>query len=344
LFKWEKPSKIDFIEAGAKSILRWQNTFAGTGDIEYSLADNNWLPLATGVDLTKNHFYWNVPDTISPVVVRMKIANSHFYSDTFFITSLLKPTTGFVCGDSLLIYWNKLKNVSQYQLYQLGEKYMEPFLITADTTSVISKNNLSNSFIAVAPVLSNGKTAEKSYAFDFSKQGAGCFINSFYTNKDGAVAKLNLIMGTLINVASINFEKQEGAEYINIATPAVTGQLDYHVNYSPLKKGIVNFRVKVILKNGQVIYSNPEAVFYAAPGEYVLLPVPVKKNSLITVISTSPEGELLIITDVTGRQVLQKKLIAVQDYINTSLLPAGIYFYQVIKTGKRISAGKLVVL
>jgi Subtilase family/Secretion system C-terminal sorting domain len=343
-FKWEKPAGIDFAEANTQSILRWQNSFSGNGDVEYSLGDNKWIPLATGVDLSKNYFYWKVPDSVSPAVVRMKIGNNYFYSDTFLITKLLTPTTGFVCGDSILLYWNKIKNINQYQLYRLGEKYMEPFLTVNDTTAVISKNNLSNTFIAVAPVLNNGMVEQKSYAFDFTKQGAGCFINSFYAEQDEALAKLNLTMGTLINVAAIVFEKMDDTGYTVIASPVVAGRLQYQENYSPLKKGITNFRVRLILKNGQVIYSNREAVFYSAPGEYVLFPVPVKRNNDITVISSLPDGEIISLLDITGRLVLKKRIIAAKDFIKTTTLQSGIYFYRVTKKGTTLASGKLIVL
>jgi Secretion system C-terminal sorting domain len=148
----------------------------------------------------------------------------------------------------------------------------------------------------------------------------------------------------LINLASVVFEKQEGTSYIAIATPVINGQLNYQVNYDPLKKGITNFRVKIILKNGQVVYSNPEAVFYAAPGEYVLFPVPVLRNNPVTVISALPDGETVSLIDATGRIVLQKVLTASQDYIQTSGLQPGIYFYRVTKNATRLASGKLIVL
>jgi hypothetical protein len=111
-----------------------------------------------------------------------------------------------------------------------------------------------------------------------------------------------------------------------------------------LKKGITNFRIKVVLKNGQVIYSSTEAVFYAASGEYVLFPVPVVRNNDITVISSLPDGEIISLLDVTGRLVLQKRIIAAKDFIKTNTLQAGLYFYQVTKKGTRLASGKLIIL
>ncbi len=343
-FHWQKPSSIDFAEAGTQSVLRWQNAFAGTGSIEYSLADNNWLPLFTRIDLSKNYFYWKPPDTISQALMRMKIGNEYFYSDTFLITALLKPTTGFICGDSVLIYWNKLKNIQRYQVYYLGEKYLQPLSIATDTIIVIAKKDLSDKYAAVAPILSNGITAQKSYAFDYTKQGAGCFINSFYADRNGDAARLNLAMGTLLNVAVIIFEKQDIAGYSTIASLAITGQLQYAINYTGLKNGITNFRVKIILTNGQIIYSNTEAFFYATPGQYVLLPVPANRSSGITLITTSPDGEIISLMDAMGRLVLKKQLLYPRETINTAALQAGQYFYRITKNGSKKVSGKLIIL
>ena len=161
---------------------------------------------------------------------------------------------------------------------------------------------------------------------------------------NGDAARLNLAMGTLVNVASIIFEKQDIAGYSNIASPAITGLLQYVINYAPLKNGITNFRVKIILTNGQIIYSNTDAVFYAAPGQYVLLPVPANRNNGITLITASPEGEIISLMDIMGRLVLQKQIRYSRENINTAALQAGQYFYRITKNGITVSSGKLIIL
>ncbi|MEO6537413.1 MAG: S8 family serine peptidase, partial [Ferruginibacter sp.] len=342
-FHWQKPTRSGFAETGTRTILRWQNTFTGTGSIEYSFADNNWLPLAS-IDLSTKYFYWNVPDTITAALLRMKIGNTYFNSDTFLITSFLKPTTGFICGDSVLLYWNKLKNIQLYQVYQLGEKYMQTLTLVTDTTIVIAKKDLIDKYLAVAPILSNGITAPKSYAFDYTKQGAGCFINSFYADKDGETARLHLDIGTLVQVAEVIFQKQDISGYSTISSPPVTGQLQYVVDYGPLKTGITVFRVKIILTTGQAVYSNTEAVFYATPGQYVLFPIPAKRNNGFSILSGSPTGEIISLIDVMGRVVLQKPIIYPREFINTAALQAGQYFYRIIKNGVKVASGKLIIL
>lgn len=341
-FQWERITKTDFAEAGKQNLLRWNTTYKGVGNIEYSLTDNNWRTISNNVTLEDKNIYFNAPDTLSKAQLRMNIDGQYFYSDTFFISTLTQPTTGFICGDSLMVYWKKIKGARAYQLYQMGEKYLMPFKYTTDTAIVFDKQVLTQPYIAVAPII-NDAAAVKSYAFDYTKQGAGCYINSFYVINTGNTASLNLSIGTLFNVRAIEFEKQANNSYNTISNVALTTAKDYTVNYTPLSSGINVFRAKIILANGRAVYSNPEAVFYAAPGEYLFFPTPVKRGNAITVISAAPDGEQILINDATGRLLLQKRITAVQDYIQTSALEAGIYFYRVIKNNQQLASGKLIL-
>ncbi|MEP6926651.1 MAG: S8 family peptidase, partial [Ginsengibacter sp.] len=343
-FKWQRLTSVDFAEGRRQNILRWENSYIGNGDIEYKFATSpNWLPVAYDVDLSKNYFYWNTPDTISQALLRMKIGNTYFYSDTFFITTLLNPKVGFICNDSILVYWNKIEGINQYQVCALGEKYMEPLLKVNDTSVIISKNMLTDKFIAVAPILPGGITAPKSYAFDYTLQGAGCFINNFFADANGDHASLTLSIGTLYQVAAISFEKQTTSGFVTIFSPILNNQLEYTYNYKPLSKGITYFRAKIILINGQIIYSQAEAVFYVEPGKYLLLPVPVR-NSDISLYTTIPDGEIISICDVMGRIVLQKEILFTHEIIKTSLLHSGEYFYRISKKGLKVYSGKLIIL
>ena len=342
-FKWQRLADSDFAESGMLSIIRWQSSFSGTGTIEYRYIDNsNWNNIST-VDLSQKYFTWTAPDTIGQALLRMKIGNTYFYSDTFLITTLLQPKVGFICGDSVLVYWNKLKNIEQYKIYRLGAQYMEPFLNVADTSVIISRNDLSNNFLAVSPVLPNGFAGTKSYAFDYTLQGSGCFINSFFVNANANIAALTLDIGTHYQVDSISFEKLTASGYVNIFSTTIHG-LEYTYNYLPLATGVTFFRAKIILSNGQVIYSNPESVFYVEPGKYLLIPVPVKRSTDLNLYTTLPDGEIISIVDVMGRIVLKKEIQFTREVIRTSSLQAGEYFYRITKQGSKTFSGKLIVL
>lgn len=342
-FKWQRLTDSDFAEGGKPAILRWENSFPGSGDIAFSYLSNTWIPLGTA-ELSKNYFYWIPPDTIAEAVLRIAIGNTFFYSDTFLISKLLNPKIGFVCADSILLYWENVKNVAQYQVYQLGEKYMEPLLKVNDTAVTIPQNLLADRYLAVAPVLPGGRIAPKSYALNYTLQGAGCFINSFLVNGDGNIAHLVLELGSINNIVSIAFEKLTANGFVTIYNTPVNGQLQFVYDFIPLTTGISIFRAKIVLSTGQIIYSKQESVGYAAPGKYLLYPIPATAGSGLTVFTTLPEGEIFVLTDVAGRVIMRKELQIPYEHINTSSLQKGIYFYCILKAGIKAASGKLILL
>lgn len=343
-FQWYFPSKIDFGEAGKLATLRWENSFIGNGTLEYNLLqDSNWLPVSQSVDLAKKYFTWTVPDTISPCLLRMKIKNQYFYSDTFLITTLLNPKVGYVCADSILLFWEKLKTINAYQLYRLGEKYMEPFTKVSDTSVILKANNSDTKYFAVAPVFFNGQAGAKSYAFDYTLQGIGCYIKTFLVNEDGNNARLSLSLGTIANVSNITFEKLNSSGYTSIYNADVNGNTDFNFIYQPLQKGINIFRAKIILSNGQIIYSGNESVYYVENGKYLVFPIPVKRNNAIEIFTEIPDEETIQLIDMMGRIVLQKQIQFPHEYLKTGNLQ-GQYFYRIIKKGQKVSSGRLLVL
>jgi hypothetical protein len=342
-FKWQRPAKEDFAEIKTETILKWQSSFTGSGTLEYRFISNeNWQKIAD-INLAENNFKWTTPDTVAKVLLRMKIDKNYFYADTFLITTLLKPTTGFVCGDSILIYWNQIKSITNYEIFRLGEKYMQPFLKVADTFAIIKKSDLKNHFIAVSPVLDDQTIGTRSYAFDYTLQGSGCFINTFYVNLKDNNATLVLDLGTQNNIDQISFEKLSGSDYKTIFTTPVNG-LEYSFEFTPLKTGISFFRAKIILKNGAIIYSAIESVTFVEPGKYLLLPVPVQKNLPVNLYTAIPDGEIITLIDAMGRIILKKEIQFTHEFIETRTMQRGQYFYQIFKKGIRVSSGKLIVL
>jgi len=81
-----------------------------------------------------------------------------------------------------------------------------------------------------------------------------------------------------------------------------------------------------------------------ALGKYLLLPIPVQKNAAINLYTSIPDNEIITVMDATGRIVLKKEIQFTHEYIQTTGLQAGLYFYQITKKGVKVSSGKLVVL
>ncbi|MEP6617159.1 MAG: S8 family serine peptidase, partial [Ginsengibacter sp.] len=70
-FKWQRLTDSDFAEGGKPAILRWQNSFPGTGNIEYSFSVD-WKQVGNA-QLSNDYFYWTPPDTTAEARLRIKI-------------------------------------------------------------------------------------------------------------------------------------------------------------------------------------------------------------------------------------------------------------------------------
>ena len=346
-FKWQSPAKNDFIEAGKSTILRWENIGNNSGDIQVSYSNNiSWNNISLNQDLNKTYFKWNVPDTIAKVLLRMKIGNNYYYSDTLQISRLVDPTIGFVCGDSILVQWKKVNGYSSYTLYTPGVRYMMPFRETTDLSVILSKSSLNGNYISVAGKGIDGSIGQRSYALNYTTQAAGCYINSFLAslNTSSTVgADLLLKIGATLNVSSISFEKLKDGSYVNVYTSAVNG-LEYRFTDLQFAEGITYYRAKILLNNGTIIYSDKVAVFYVRAGTYLVFPTPVKRNDDLQVLTSIPNGEIFVIRDMLGRIIFKKEVQSARQNISTGTLVSGIYFYQIVQNNAVLKTGRLIIL
>jgi hypothetical protein len=202
----------------------------------------------------------------------------------------------------------------------------------------------SSKFFSVAPILINGVVGIKSYAFDYSLQGTGCYITNFLTELDSNAARLTLSLGTTFKVRSVAFEKLTSSGFASIYNSPVNNQIYFSLMFQELTKGINIFRAKITLENGEVIYSGNGSVYYVERGNYLVFPVPVKRGNNIEIFTTVPDEEVLQLFDILGRTVLEKQLIYPHEYINTSSLQGGQYFYRISKQGLKVASDKILIL
>ena len=118
----------------------------------------------------------------------------------------------------------------------------------------------------------------------------------------------------------------------------------YIYNHTPLSKGVNIFRAKVILKNGEIIYSDLQSVFYSQPGEFIIFPVPVSRGADIMVNTTLPDGEVISIFNAEGALILRKEIQSTSEHIKTSKFQKGIYFYRITKDLNKIQSGRILIL
>lgn len=344
VFQWQTPGK-QYFDAGTGNVIRWNTNLTGNGLIEYCYTGSSIWQAITQADLAKGYSYWQVPDTMAKVRLRMVTGTQVFVSDTILLAKILRPSIGFICGDSLQVYWNSIGEINRYRIFKAGEKYMEPLLDCTDTSIILRASDFPGRYLAVAAVLSNGEAGPKSNAIDYNAQGTGCYVKSFTAGLFGnSSAMLELFIGSNYQVTSISFEKLTSGVFVEIYRTAATGNFDYSFLEDSLKKGLQKFRAMITLANGNVIYSDEVYVYIPGERKYLLLPVPVGKERILKLFTLIPEGEIFQLIDMSGRIVFSTLITTAEQTLSLHKLPSGQYIYRIINQNKQVSNGKLILL
>jgi hypothetical protein len=342
-FIWSYPTRTDNIFNGRSNILRWESTYnISTGRLEYSMDNGNtWQLIDDAVTLANGYFKWIPPDNFTTAVLRMNLASQNFQSDTFTISKRFDVLVGFNCPDSFMLFWNKIPGVDGYEVYRLGEKYMEPLLTTVDTAVVLAKQTNPSLYYGIAPLIKN-KTGVRSYAYNYTNQGVACYVRTLLGQLVVNSAKLDLELGTSYNVKSITWQKLTTNGYVSLQTIDNISKLTYSYTDNTLTHGLNVYRVKIELMDGRIINSETVTVYFANE-PYIVYPNPVPQNQPVTLITNDPDIAQLEVLNTLGQKVFERTLNDFSNTIPTDRLSKGIYLLRVVKDNQPQATLKLIV-
>lgn len=330
VFEWQFPTGNDFIFSSSINTIRWKSTFTlPTGSLEFSMDNGGtWQSIDNHVNLAAGYYQWQAPSAISPALLRMNTGAGFFVSDTFTISRRTLTGVGFDCPDSFLIYWNKIPGTVEYRLFRLGNKFLEPIQVTADSFIVLAKSSHPSRHYAVAPLIA-GRDGIKSYTFNYTTQGVQCFIRTFLVTLVNATGQLDLQLGTLYNLERVTFEKFNGASYDILQQVLNPANLQLGYTDMRLTKGLNTYRVKLELANGSVIYSTPETIYYFSGTEFIVYPNPVRQEEYITILSDAPQDTRLEVFNLNGQKIYEKILKEQIQQIAATRFSKGIYLFRI---------------
>jgi len=167
-FQFTIPVKGNQLIPNTINTIRWETNLPGTANLQYRIDGGSWETIANNINLANNYYQWNCPNQLGLLQLRMIASLLNKQTDTIALAPIISAKTGFNCADSFLLYWPKI-GVSQYQVSQLGNQYIEPLLITADT--ILIKEKLNNPFqvYTVAPILPNNINGLPGYAINYTQ-------------------------------------------------------------------------------------------------------------------------------------------------------------------------------
>ena len=335
-FEWQFPTSIDFIFPSITNTIRWQSSFAAShGTLEYSTGGNLWQPVQTSVDLNTGHYTWSVPTATSVGLLRMTIGSNIFVSDSFSIANRTNTGVGFNCPDSFLFFWNKLPGITNYRVYKLGAKYLEPIAVTSDSFLLLAKATNPSLHYAVAPIIGS-KEGVKSYTINYTMQGVECYFRSFLAFLVGNSAQLTISLGTLYNINKVVLEKFNGTEYVTLQQFVNPSSLLLNFTDAFLKKGLNVYRAKLELAGGKIIYSSIETVYYFNGAEFIVYPNPASQYDPITILSDNQfEPATLQVINMQGQKIYEMKLSDITNQLPAGKLSKGINILRILRKGQK---------
>ena len=340
-FEWLYPLETNALQGGAEINLRWATTIAGTAGIEISLSGAPFEEISSEVDLAARVAKVMLPDDAGVVTIRMKVGEQYFYTDPVTLSQPQSMEVAFNCDDSFMLAWPRSEGATTYQLYALGEKYLEPILVAPDTFVIRNKSDGISYHYAVAPIL-NGREGSRSLTYDIRSQGVECYFRTLSaTPADGGV-RLELNLSTLYNVDKIVFQRLVGENIfvVNSVSPVAP---DVSTNDQLTKGGIYRYRAEIVLRNGSSVFTPPVEVLYSNESTYLLFPNPVHSSQPLRVLTDSKDVSVTIL-DLQGRIISRHALPnSLMEFSIGDLLP-GVYLYRVERMNAPAASGKLIVL
>jgi hypothetical protein len=342
-FLWTYPSSTDVLIANSQNVLRWQTNISDNASIEYSVDGNVWQPLAATIDVSKKYYKWHLPDIVTKLQLRLttETGNQQFISPTFISSRQINMNVGFNCTDSFLLFWNNTKS-EKYRVYQLGSKYLEPFLDQADTSIVLTKLQHPSSFYSVSAVIDN-REGLRSPTINYTAQGVECYLRNFLASVQNNEAVLSTELGTTYNIASVSFQKINGADTQTIKTFIEPGRTSFTYNDPGLSRGVNRYRVIIRQNDGSKLYSNIEAVSYFPDLPVIIYPNPAAQNKPINIIVQEAFIYSIQVYDALGRLIRTQKLDDPNNQIQPLVLSKGLYFIKIITGSGRLTTQKLIV-
>lgn len=339
-FAFTYPTKNDNLYPGNVNTIRW-NSFTEpttTGKLEISYNGANWSTISAAVQLSNKYLKTTIQDTVTIARLRMSFGSSVVLSDSFTISPRLETTVGYNCPDSFQLYWNKLKGVTGYTIYGLTDTFMRPVYQTTDTLITLPASTFRH--FAVSPDIS-GKKGLRSFTFNYTTQGVGCFINSFLTDVfDDTTVQLKAVLGTRHNVKELSFQR------LYPLTDLVTFTVNrdtFTTSDKLIQNGIYYYRVKLLLNNGKEVFSDTLQVRIFQNKQFIVYPNPYRNGGKLIIQAKDHENSIFELFSSMGQKVFSQKLKSDSESLSLPLLQTGIYFYRIVQKDKRAINGKLVI-
>ncbi|QHL88856.1 S8 family serine peptidase [Nibribacter ruber] len=347
-FTWAYPFKDSHLEAGQTSRLRWftpvKSGATATLEFRYAGSAEPWQTLKEGVMLDQEAVDVALPDTTALAELRMVIGAATYETGTFMLSPMLALQVGYQCGDEVMFFWPSAPGAEAYQVYVLGNQFMEPLAQTRDTVFAFRKSQYQAVQYAVAPMV-QVKLGARSFTKDYTLQPVGCYVTSFlpkYFVSDTVL--LDLQISTSYGLAAMYLEKRIDGEFKVMQPIALGSKTDFALQDLAPAAGWNEYRVKLVTQSGATFYSQAEGLFYTPDSFIQVYPNPVLAGQDLQIITNSSDINTIFIYDQVGRLVREYAQDGAIKVIETKGLRPGAYFIKVLSPSGNLTQAKVILL
>lgn len=346
---WLSPTAGALLSAGEVQPVRWQ--WLGPADAVGTLAvqiagDQSWQPIAQNVRLADQLALWHTPDLNCTARLRLSANMGTYVSDTFTLTRPMYQRVLLNCGEAdgvvrAAIAWDPQPAVKAYQLYRLGDTYLEPVRQLSDTVAFLAPGD--GPYVAVAP-LQNGRPGLPSFLIDYRKQGVGCYVANWLARLPVAdTAQLDLTLSTAWNLTAITLERATQTTFEPVKTIRPVGnQLTYTFTDRPAMSGPARYRLRLGTSTGETILTSEETVYIVGHDQQLVFPNPVQAGEPVSVLVADSEVVGAWIT-ADGRRGTSMLLSGAIKQMSTGSLPPGLHLLQLTTPNGQVRVLKVLV-
>ncbi|MGZ5285548.1 MAG: S8 family peptidase, partial [Flavisolibacter sp.] len=341
-FYWTYPAHSDQLISGNTHWLRWTTNRHIPAQIEYATETDNWRLAGQVTDASLGYFKLRLPDTIASARLRMRFIDSTINSEAFTISPQLNLQVGYNCTDSFLLYWNKVHNGS-YLLYQLGARYLEPFMQVSDTFIILNKQDHPSIYYTIAPRV-QGVPGIKANTVNYPSLGPACYINAFYLQSqvDGT-AFFNVDLGTIFGISEMAIEKQTAQGFQVVQIHAQPPGQSFILTVPGLTPGENLYRLRIKTIGGAYVYSNVEIVYFWLTEPVLVYPNPVRRGETIKLLASESGRFTIQLVNALGSLLHRQSLYSTRTEIPTHAYAPGIYWIRIFdRDGKSLQKKILI--
>jgi len=307
-------------------------------DLEYQLNGGAWQTIASNIDADLRNYLWDIPEDLQgSLKMRVKKGGATSVSDSFSIFP--QPDfleVQFVCGDEARLVWGEVPGAAYYEVFNLGEKYMEIIDSSAATSKLITGLALDGThYFSVQAVGPNGERGQRLNAVEANAGDDNCFYCKTGLGND--VRSETTILTGFVNphnqtLTNVYFEYGQTDTYGQNTDPItfsatghesekVTATINFDLDYTNeihfRLRGTINGTDQAIGEN-RIVRFAPGGVAEFKPGEYINMGNPkeqhISKDQTISfwikpavnpsgrynIIEGGYGGEMNVVVDVDG--------------------------------------------